>query len=125
MLLITCPWCGPRDESEFSPGGEAHIVRPPEPDQLSDEDWADYVFMRKNTKGEMREQWHHSAGCRRWFYAVRDTVTYEISEVYRRGDPAHSKALSPAAPRAGTGRKKAGSAKAGAGSKSRAGTRKS
>ena len=32
MLLIDCPWCGPRDECEFSYGGEAHIKRPENPD---------------------------------------------------------------------------------------------
>ena len=126
MLLIVCPWCGPRDESEFSPGGEAHIVRPPEPDQLSDEEWADYLFMRKNPMGEMREQWHHSAGCRRWFYAVRDTVTYEISEVYRPGEAAAgAQERPPAATRARTTRKKTGSAKAGAKPKTRAGKKDS
>ncbi|MFO1061925.1 MAG: sarcosine oxidase subunit delta [Dongiaceae bacterium] len=31
MLLITCPYCGPRDEEEFSYGGEAHIARPADP----------------------------------------------------------------------------------------------
>jgi len=36
MLLIECPWCGPREETEFSCGGEAHIVRPPSPDTLAD-----------------------------------------------------------------------------------------
>ena len=129
MLLITCPWCGPRDESEFSPGGEAHIVRPLEPDQLTDEEWADYVFMRKNPKGELREQWHHSAGCRRWFYVVRDTLTYEISEVYRRGEGAQAKAQSPAQSpvqsKARTGKKKTGSAKAKATPKSKAGKKDS
>ena len=28
MLNIKCPYCGFRDESEFSCGGEAHIIRP-------------------------------------------------------------------------------------------------
>ncbi|MEC7790868.1 MAG: sarcosine oxidase subunit delta, partial [Pseudomonadota bacterium] len=51
MLSIECPWCGSRDQSEFSYGGEAHIVRPKEPEKLSDEDWGDYLFNRKNTKG--------------------------------------------------------------------------
>ena len=88
MLLIQCPWCGPRDESEFTYGGEAHIVRPEDPSALSDADWADYLFMRKNPKGRHREQWSHSAGCRRWFYAQRDTETYEITAVYRVGEAA-------------------------------------
>jgi len=36
MLLINCPHCGPRDESEFSCGGEAHIARPLAENTLSD-----------------------------------------------------------------------------------------
>ena len=48
MLLISCPWCGPRDESEFSCGGEAHIARPADPGALSDAEWADYLFARRN-----------------------------------------------------------------------------
>lgn len=86
MLLIPCPWCGERDESEFSCFGEAHIVRPLDPDALSDEQWGDYLFHRKNTKGLFREQWQHSAGCRRFFNMVRDTVSYEIKTVYRIGE---------------------------------------
>ena len=67
MLLISCPWCGPRDESEFSCGGEAHIVRPLDPDALDEAAWADYLFMRANPKGRQRERWCHSHGCARWF----------------------------------------------------------
>ncbi len=86
MLLIDCPWCGPREESEFSYGGEAHVIRPREPNSVSDEAWADYLFMRKNTLGRYREQWLHSAGCRRWFNVERDTMTYEIVSVYKAGE---------------------------------------
>ena len=39
MLLIKCPWCGERDESEFAYLGEAHIARPLETEKMSDEDW--------------------------------------------------------------------------------------
>ena len=85
MLLITCPHCGPREETEFSYGGEAHIERPKQPDQMSDANWADYVFMKNNTKGVLLERWVHSHGCRRWFNAARDTVTYEILAVYEMG----------------------------------------
>ncbi len=88
MLLISCPWCGPRDESEFSYGGQAHIVRPLDPDALTDEQWADYVFHRKNPRGLGHEQWNHASGCRQWFYAVRDTVSYKIHKVYKVGEPA-------------------------------------
>ena len=86
MLLIDCPWCGPRDETEFSYGGEAHIARPETPEKLSDEDWGDYVFMRSNVKGVLLERWCHSHGCRRWFNVARDTVTYRILAVYRMGE---------------------------------------
>ena len=86
MLQITCPWCGPRDESEFSYAGEAHIVRPKDPFALSDEEWADYLFNRKNPKGRHLEQWSHTAGCRRFFNVERDTVTYVIHSVYRIGE---------------------------------------
>ncbi len=86
MLLIPCPWCGPRDQNEFSYGGEAHIVRPKDPYALSDEEWADYLFNRKNPKGRHREQWCHSAGCRRWFNVERDTVSDNIVCVYKVGE---------------------------------------
>lgn len=89
MLLIECPWCGARDESEFSYGGEAGIVRPPDPDSLSDAQWADYLFMRKNPRGKHTEQWNHAQGCRRWFNAERDTVTYRISATYPIGGAAN------------------------------------
>ena len=86
MLLIECPWCGPRDETEYTYGGEAHIVRPPDPDALSDEEWGDYLFMRANPRGAHREQWCHTSGCRRWFNAERDTETNKVMSVYRIGD---------------------------------------
>ena len=85
MLLITCPWCGPRDEHDFSYGGEAHIARPTNPERLSDEAWADYLFMRTNPKGEHLERWVCN-GCRRWFNAKRNTVTDEIIAVYEMGE---------------------------------------
>ncbi|MGI4857154.1 MAG: sarcosine oxidase subunit delta [Janthinobacterium lividum] len=80
MLLIDCPWCGPRAEGEFSYGGEAGIIRPVAPETLSDKEWGDYLFMRKNPRGVHREQWLHAHGCRRWFNVKRDTVTYEFQE---------------------------------------------
>ena len=85
MFLINCPYCGPRDESEFSYGGEAHIARPLEPAALSDEQWADYVFMRTNPKGTHRERWVHAHGCRRWFNVQRNTLTHAIEAVYLMG----------------------------------------
>lgn len=88
MLLIDCPWCGPREETEFSYGGEAHIARPANSDALSDQEWGDYLFMRSNPKGLHLETWQHAHGCRRWFNVARDTVSYRIHAVYRIGEPA-------------------------------------
>lgn len=80
MLLIRCPWCGPRDEVEFRYGGQAGVAAPADPEALDDEAWARYVFFRDNPRGPFAERWVHAAGCRRWFDAIRDTVTHEFSE---------------------------------------------
>jgi sarcosine oxidase subunit delta len=87
MLLIPCPWCGPRDETEFAYGGQAHVAYPDDPHALGDAEWADFLFMRDNPRGDLAERWCHSAGCRRWFNAVRSTVTHDIRAVYRMGEP--------------------------------------
>ncbi|MER6154308.1 sarcosine oxidase subunit alpha family protein [Streptomyces sp. NPDC001868] len=87
MLLITCPWCGPRDEAEFHYGGQAHVPYPETPSALTDEEWSRYLFFRANPKGPFAERWTHTAGCRQWFNAVRDTSTNEILAVYRAGEP--------------------------------------
>ena len=51
MFLIHCPYCNEeREQEEFSPAGEAFIARPVEPEGISDEAWADYVFYRTNHK---------------------------------------------------------------------------
>ena len=86
MLLVSCPWCGPRDELEFRYGGEAHIARPADPEALTDQEWADYLFLRNNPKGPFRERWVHAHGCRRWFNVLRDTVSHEILAVYKMGE---------------------------------------
>ncbi|MFC8089475.1 sarcosine oxidase subunit delta [Streptomyces sp. NPDC057301] len=87
MLLISCPWCGPRDETEYHYGGQAHVPYPETPADLTDEQWAEYVFYRVNPKGPFAERWMHSTGCRRWFNVLRDTVTYEVLRSYRLDEP--------------------------------------
>ena len=78
MLLISCPYCGPRDEIEFSWGGDTEVRRP----QLSctDAEWGAYLFERRNTKGVNGERWLHAGGCRQWFKVVRDSTTHAILE---------------------------------------------
>jgi heterotetrameric sarcosine oxidase delta subunit len=78
MLSIPCPHCGDRDETEFHYGGQAGVAYPADPMALTDEQWAEYVFMRDNPKGWFAERWFHTVGCRRWFDLERHTVTYEF-----------------------------------------------
>jgi sarcosine oxidase subunit delta len=79
MMLIPCPWCGPRNETEFHYGGQAGVAYPADPAALSDEEWGRFLFVRENPKGLFRERWCHSAGCRQWFDLTRDTVTHEVT----------------------------------------------
>lgn len=74
MLLIPCPYCGPRPEVEFHYGGEAHVRRPGDPGAVSDAEWAAFVYERTNPKGRHAERWHHVNGCNMFFSVVRDTV---------------------------------------------------
>lgn len=90
MLRINCPWCGCRDEDEFDWGGEAHVIRPETPSDLTDEQWADYLFNNANTKGVQLERWRHTFGCRQWFNLARDTVTHDILETYLMGEQSKS-----------------------------------
>lgn len=87
MLLITCPNCGARDESEFAYGDQAHVPYPEDPYALTDREWAEYLFYRDNDRGLFAERWCHSLGCRKWFNAIRDTVTYDFAAVYPMGQP--------------------------------------
>jgi len=73
MLLVRCPWCGERDEAEFSYGGQADVAYPADPGATSDEEWSHYLFVRDNPAGAFRERWVHTHGCRRWFELERDT----------------------------------------------------
>ena len=86
MLIIDCPYCGPRDQSEFSNGGEAHVKRPDGSADIGDREWGEYVFIRANPKGIFYERWVHSHGCRKWFNAVRDTSTDTILKIYKLTD---------------------------------------
>ena len=75
---IPCPWCGERDETEFSYGGEAGVAYPADPAALDDAQWAQWLFFRDNPKGAFAERWVHTHGCRRWFSITRDTLTHQL-----------------------------------------------
>lgn len=72
-FLICCPNCGPRDIYEFRFGGE--VKSRPDEDRVSQEEWADYVYVSKNLQGAQKEWWFHSKGCGCWFSLWRDTAT--------------------------------------------------
>ena len=78
MLLITCPFCGPRSETEFTYGGPAVERRPDAPQELSDEEWVAYLTVVPNPMGPVRERWWHAKGCGAWLLVERDTVTHDI-----------------------------------------------
>ena len=86
MFVIKCPYCGERDQTEFSCHGEAHIARPENPETLTDEEWGEYLFIRSNKKGIHYERWTHDHGCRRWFNVKRHTVTDKIVQTYKMGE---------------------------------------
>ncbi len=77
-FLINCPNCGERNGYEFRFGGE--VQERPTPD-ASNDTWTSYFYDRRNEAGPEREWWYHKFGCRKWFVAVRDTVTNEVQEV--------------------------------------------
>ncbi|MGO2391456.1 sarcosine oxidase subunit delta [Halomonas sp. AOP12-C2-37] len=87
MFYILCPYCKEhREEEEFHARGQAHLMRPSDPDNTNDEEWGDYLFFRNNPRGIHHEMWVHSVGCRKFFNITRNTVTYEILETYPMGE---------------------------------------
>jgi sarcosine oxidase subunit delta len=84
MILLPCPWCGPRNVAEFRYIGEA-IARP-EPAATTPDEWRRYLYMRGNPSGPLRESWYHTSGCRRYFTVQRDTLTNVTAGDPHRGD---------------------------------------
>lgn len=79
LLLIPCPHCGERDETEFRYGGEIQSQSPSPPDApISVEEWGERLFLRKNDAGVISESWFHIHGCQCWITLTRDTRTDEF-----------------------------------------------
>jgi sarcosine oxidase subunit delta len=83
MIRIHCPFCGVRDHSEFSYGGDASVEYPSL--DAAVDDWLEAVFERENIDGVQFETWHHLHGCRMWIVVERNTNNHEIHSVR----PAH------------------------------------
>jgi heterotetrameric sarcosine oxidase delta subunit len=69
-IKIPCPHCGPRDDSEFTFGGELRPLVATDPA----EDF-ERVYLRRNAAGRQEERWFHVSGCKRWLTLARDTET--------------------------------------------------
>ena len=63
-MRIPCPFCGPRDVSEFRYGGQI-LAQPAAGGNLPE---------------VQDERWYHRYGCRRWLTARRDVRTNEVHE---------------------------------------------
>jgi heterotetrameric sarcosine oxidase delta subunit len=81
MLLLTCPNCGPRNAAEFRHGGEVH-PRPSPEAEVAEDDWVDFLYMKRNTAGQQTEWWYHRLGCGLWFLADRHNTTNEVLRTY-------------------------------------------
>ena len=77
MLLIPCPHCGPREESEFSYGGPARSLPPLDaPTPVARQ----ALYVPHNPHGPLRELWYHASGCECWITLNRDTTSHEFGE---------------------------------------------
>ena len=87
-MRIACPFCGERENGEFTYLGDA---KPKRPAMVAldggvgaageAEAFYDYVYLRDNVAGEMSEYWYHGGGCRSWLIVERNTLTHEIKSV--------------------------------------------
>ena len=77
MQIFPCPFCGPRNETEFHFAGELGKVRPDTTQEVQDRDWATYLHAQRNEKGPVREVWMHLT-CSELFVMERDSVTMDV-----------------------------------------------
>ena len=85
-MRIKCPYCGERGNEEFIYHGDAAVARPD--GQIPDSTdapawraWMDYVYLRDNPAGPLRELWYHASGCHSWLVVTRNVVTHAILAV--------------------------------------------
>jgi sarcosine oxidase subunit delta len=89
-MLITCPYCGPRDVSEYTYQGDGNRTRP-DPASTDQAAWNEYVYERLNPAGDHHEIWQHSGGCRAHLKVTRNTLTHAVTEISFTRDAGHRK----------------------------------
>lgn len=77
MMQLPCPWCGPRNATEFRYHGEA--TGRPDVTSATPEQWRRYLYFRRNSCDWVEENWYHTAGCRRFFRLRRNTSSNETA----------------------------------------------
>jgi len=79
-MRITCPLCGERDRREFYYYGAETYLHRPAP-EAAPEAWDNYLHLRDNPAGWVKDLWHHEQGCSAWLVVTRNTVTHAITDV--------------------------------------------
>ncbi|MBT8418068.1 MAG: sarcosine oxidase subunit delta [Silicimonas sp.] len=93
-MIIDHPLLGPRDAAEFVYKGDASLIDRPDGMSASDEEMHDYLYLRDNPAGEIRELWYHEQGDRSWLVVTRNTLTHAISKVEMARDVARARGRS-------------------------------
>jgi len=81
-MLIDHPLLGPRDAAEFIYLGNASLIdRPDWQDENAADKFYEYLYLRDNPAGVIRELWFHEHGDRSWLVVTRNTLTHEITKI--------------------------------------------
>jgi methylglutamate dehydrogenase subunit B len=77
-MRIECPFCGAREQAEFTYLGAAQRRRPDIGAPDADVQFFEATYLRDNHAGIHREFWYHALGCRSCVRVTRDTRTHEV-----------------------------------------------
>lgn len=76
-MRLPCPFCGERDQAEFTYEGDAGARRPPL--DAPAEAWVEAVYLRDQPRGWAEELWRHAHGCGCFLVIRRNNVTHELA----------------------------------------------
>ena len=75
MILLPCPWCGPREATEFAHVGE--VSTRPDPGSATPAQWRGYLYLRANPCGWTTESWYHWGSDPIFFFGGMDFKVYD------------------------------------------------